>query len=100
MEDDCDTVVYSVLETVAAAERVDPVALPPLAETVDPEALNALARPAAGRRSSVTVHFEYCGYVVEVTGTDRVTVEPLERSSAADATTRSAIEASEGSLAE
>lgn len=76
MEDEPCTVVLSVLETVAAAERVDPVDLPPLSDAVDPAALNDLFRPAAAGRGSPTVTFEYCGYEVTVGGPDAVTAEP------------------------
>jgi len=100
MEDDSDSVVYSLLETVADAERVDPVDLPPLSDAVDPEALNALARPVADERSPVTVQFEYCGYAVEVVGPGRVTVEPLDLATAADTAAGTATGAGEESLAE
>jgi hypothetical protein len=101
MEDDCSTVVLSVLETVAAAERVDPVDLPPLSTAVDPEALNRLSGPLAGDRVPVTVEFEYCGYEVTVGGSGAVTVEAVAPAGAAVGTAPSAgTDASEEPLAE
>jgi hypothetical protein len=83
MEDDASTAVLSVLETVAAAERVDPVDLPPLSDTVDPEALNDLIRERAGERASATVAFEYYGYEVTVSGPGTVALEPVAPSATA-----------------
>ncbi|QLH79092.1 hypothetical protein HZS55_18115 [Halosimplex rubrum] len=90
MEDDCRTTVLSVLETVAAAERVDPVDLPPLSETLDPEALNRLFEPLAGDRVPATVEFEYCGYEVRVDGSGAVTAESVGPAAVAAATAASA----------
>ncbi|QPV62522.1 hypothetical protein I7X12_17590 [Halosimplex litoreum] len=101
MEDDASTAVLSVLETVAAAERVDPVDLPPLSDTVDPEALNDLFRPAAVGRGSPRVAFEYCGYEVTVDGPDTVAVEPVAPSATATgAGASNGTDASEGPLAD
>lgn len=68
-----NTPVYAVLSAVADAEGVDPVALPPLYETIDPEALNTLftARPEAAVE---TVTFQYTGYDVVVRGNGEVEV--------------------------
>ncbi|QLH84084.1 HalOD1 output domain-containing protein [Halosimplex pelagicum] len=101
MEDDCRTIVLSVLETVAAAERVDPVDLPPLSETLDPEALNGLFGPVSGDRAPVTVAFEYCGYEVTVDGSGAVTAEPAASPASAAATAPPAgADASEEPLAD
>ncbi|WP_436910299.1 HalOD1 output domain-containing protein [Halosimplex marinum] len=101
MEDDASTTVLSVLETVAAAERVDPVDLPPLADAVDPQALNDLFAPAAGEGVPATVRFEYCGYEVTVRGVGSVTAEPIGRPATATGTAApSGVDASEESLAD
>jgi len=100
MEDEPCTVVLSVLETVAAAERGDPVDLPPLSDTVDPEALNDLFRERAGERASPTVTFEYCGYEVTVEGSDAVTAEPTTAATEAEAGPSPGTDAVEGPFAD
>ncbi|WP_209452119.1 HalOD1 output domain-containing protein [Halosimplex halophilum] len=101
MEDDASTTVLSVLETVAAAERADPVDLPPLADAVDPQALNDLFEPSGEKLAPVTVRFEYCGYEVTVRGVGSVTAEPVDRPATAAATApRSGTDAGEESLAD
>ncbi|WP_436929624.1 HalOD1 output domain-containing protein [Halosimplex halobium] len=99
MEDDASTTVLSVLETVAAAERVDPVDLPPLADAVDPQALNDLFGSSGGKLAPVTVRFEYCGYEVTVRSVGSVTAEPVDRPATATAASSTA-DASEGPLAD
>jgi hypothetical protein len=99
MEDDASTTVLPVLETVAAAERVDPVDLPPLADAVDPQALNDLFAPAAGEGAPATVRFEYCGYEVTVRESGAVTAEPVDRPATGTAAP-SGVDASEGPLAD
>jgi len=101
MEADRSRAVLSVLETVAAAERVDPIDLPPLSDAVDPEALNELFRPPTGDRAAVTVTFEYCGYEITVDGPAAVTVEPVAPAATALGTDTSAgADASDGSVAD
>jgi hypothetical protein len=101
MEADCDTTVLSVLETVAAAERVDPVDLPPLSETLDPAALNALLDHEAGGQTPVTLTFEYCGYEVTANGPDAVTAEPVAfPATSASPTAASETDASEERVAD
>ncbi|ELZ24873.1 hypothetical protein C475_11570 [Halosimplex carlsbadense 2-9-1] len=101
MEADRSTAVLSVLETVAAAERIDPIDLPPLSDAVDPEALNDLFRPPTGDRAVVTVGFEYCGYEITVDGPDAVTAEPVASAATAVGTATSGrTDASDGSFAD
>lgn len=59
--------VYAVVTAVADRTGQEPTELPPLADAVDPDALNALF--AAGDGGTVRrVAFEYCGYTVVVRG--------------------------------
>lgn len=63
----------TVVEAVADAEGIDPVALPsPLADAIDPDALDTLFRDGSGR-----VSFDYCGYRVTVDTDKAVDVTPL-----------------------
>lgn len=60
-----------VVETVADAEGVDPLALPPLYSEIDPDALDALFQPRLQPTSGPPVgevQFSYHGYTVRVTG--------------------------------
>lgn len=64
-----------VVETVADAEDADPLALPPLYNTIDPDALDALFQPqfrTAGEPPVGEVRFSYHGYTVRVTAAGRV----------------------------
>lgn len=67
-EGDTTNVATAVVETVADHEAVDPVSLPPLAETVDCDALNALFDRSDATRSDPPrrLTFEYCGHEVVV----------------------------------
>lgn len=51
---------------VAEAKESDPLALPPLGETIDPDALDAIISSAASP-GELTVEFEYAGCSVTVT---------------------------------
>lgn len=66
----------AVIEAVAAREGVDEATLPPLANVVDPEALNAVLDSIddAGR-SHAHVQFEYCDHTVQVTGDQQITID-------------------------
>lgn len=68
-----------VVEAIAEAEGVDPVALdPPLNAVIDLDALDELFSPNSGvPRPSGRVEFEYDGYDVVVEG-GAVTVEPKD----------------------
>lgn len=68
----------AVVNLVAALHDDDPTTMqPPLYEAVDPDALDALFVDAAGRwtRPSGRVEFSFCGYLVEVRGDGRITVQ-------------------------
>lgn len=51
-----------IIEALAEETDTDPLALPPLYETIDPEALDRLFAD----RDDGTVTFSYCGYAVTV----------------------------------
>ena len=61
----------TVVQAVADARGTAQLALPPLADTVDPDALDALC--AEGRAPS-SVAFDYAGHRVQVAGDGTVTV--------------------------
>jgi hypothetical protein len=64
--------IERVVEAVAAETDRDVLDLPPIAEAVDPDALNALA--ACDTRAVVS--FPYAGQYVTVNATGTVTVDP------------------------
>ncbi|WP_049925688.1 HalOD1 output domain-containing protein [Halopiger goleimassiliensis] len=75
----------AVIEAVADAEGVSPAELcppayDPLHEAIDPDALDALFEDRAdgAPRSTGSVSFPYCGYLVTVEEDGSVTLEPLE----------------------
>lgn len=64
-----------VVETVADAEDVDPLGLPPLYSEIDPDALDALFQPQLQPASDPPVgevQFSYHGYTVRVTAAGKV----------------------------
>jgi hypothetical protein len=61
--------VYNV---VAMAKDCSPLELPPLAETIDPDALDALLAGSTAR-----ISFRYCGYEVVATG-DEIQVQTVD----------------------
>ena len=69
-----------VVEAIAEAEGVDPVALdPPLNAVIDLDALDELFSPSGGvPRPSGRVEFDYDDYRVAVEGGGAVTVEPKD----------------------
>ncbi|MFP9193555.1 HalOD1 output domain-containing protein [Natronosalvus vescus] len=67
----------AIIETVAERKGIDPLEVePPLYESVDVDALEALFRSRAGQ-STVTISFEYAGYLVTLEGPDTVRLTPL-----------------------
>ena len=64
------TASEAVVATVAERAGTDPVALPPLYDTIDPDALDAIFRDGRPGR----VSFGYAGYEVTVCGRDQITV--------------------------
>ena len=69
-----------VVEAIAEAESVDPIALdPPLNAVIDLDALEDLFSPSSGvPRSSGRVEFEYDDYDVVIEGDGAVSVEPKD----------------------
>lgn len=74
-----DSVTVAVIQAIANREGVDPVALPPLMDTIHVESLNKLVDSAesSSTRSKVEVTFEYYGYEVSITSGKDVSIEPL-----------------------
>lgn len=73
------TASEAVVATVADRAGTEPIALPPLYDSIDPDALDAIFRDDHPGR----VTFSYAGYEVTVCGRDQVTVicEESDRSS-------------------
>ena len=63
--------VFEIVESIAEAEGVDAVDLPPLGETLDTDALETLV----SSERDVTITFEYAGYWVGVDSRGTVTIE-------------------------
>jgi len=75
-----ESIGVAVAFAVSAAERRPPESLPPLADTLDPDALNALfgGRTGDPERGAVRVSFPLSDSLVTVEGGARITVEPLD----------------------
>lgn len=72
-----DSVVVTIVETVAYATDQDLTAMPPLYATVDPESLAALITgPNEGR---VEVRFQYVGCQVTISSDGECIVDPEPR---------------------
>lgn len=71
-EDDADLTV-ALSEAIAEIDGIDTNALPPLAETIPGESLEALT----DGHKSVIVSFEYCSYQITVHGEQKVELEPI-----------------------
>jgi len=78
---------------VAAARGVDPVALPPIYESVDVDALNALLAGAPDRPGDVEgrVTFTYAGYAITVDFDGLVRLRPTGNVSADDSLSHDAV---------
>ncbi len=73
----CDSVTDAIVTTVADAEGVDVLELPPLWDVVNPDALETAFSPSKCDRSvnrAGQIAFSYCGYRVLVEYGDSVTV--------------------------
>lgn len=77
------SVAEAVVESVAAETDTDALSLPPLAETLDPDALNALVEGLEDGR--VAFRYAGCDVTVESDGTvqatSRISVEDQEETS-------------------
>lgn len=80
LPDDND-VVTAVVGAVADAEDASPLELDPLAKAIDPDALDALVTSLGAERTSVSVSFQYAGYLVTVDGGYDVTLSEDELAS-------------------
>lgn len=66
--DGTESITETVIMTVAEAEGVGPLEIPPLEEAIDADALESLfsdTRGAEGDRD-VRVEFSYCGYDIAI----------------------------------
>lgn len=65
-----------IIEAVATENGVDSAVLPPLADAIDPEALDAVLDSIdATGRTDAHVQFEYCGCTVQITPDHTVMVD-------------------------
>ncbi|MFB6122851.1 MAG: HalOD1 output domain-containing protein [Haloferacaceae archaeon] len=69
-----EPVCLAVQTAVAAVEDVEPVDLPPLAESVDPDALGRLFDPDSTNVDQRRMEFVYAGYRILVDGRGEVVV--------------------------
>lgn len=63
-----------VVEAVSRQTDTDPLELPPLYEAIDPNALDNLFNKGGGDSSVDSVHFDYAGHSVTVTGNGTIDV--------------------------
>ena len=61
-----ESVITSVVVSVAAVSGAEPTALPPLQWTLDTDALEAVIGSAREADTNLTVTFEYVGYRISV----------------------------------
>lgn len=76
---DTDSLVDTVIRTVAVYANKEPEELPPLNSVIDADALEALFGPrldGTSRQGSGEVRFRYAGYMVRVSADGDVQVEP------------------------
>ncbi|WP_436924217.1 HalOD1 output domain-containing protein [Halosimplex amylolyticum] len=78
MSEENPTIVLSILEAVAAADRTDTFELPPLSDAVDPDALNALFDPSGRQPAPTRFTFPYAGHEVTITSDRRVLLDTDE----------------------
>lgn len=78
--DGAETPTTVVVGAIADAHGVGTGEVAPLHDSVDPDALNSLFEPTTRRSRAGTVEFEHHGCRVELSCSDRATVEvaPLE----------------------
>lgn len=71
-----ERVSMAVVQAVSNAERTDPCSLPPLAESLDPDALDALFDRAPGSPSPASCHlsFVFGDYEVSIDNGEYLTV--------------------------
>lgn len=75
MSDESQTIVLSIIEAVAAADRADVGELPPLSDAIDPDALNALFDPSGDRPAPTRISFPYAGHDVTITADGSVILD-------------------------
>lgn len=70
--DSKDSLVVEVVSLVSEAKGIEPLELPPLAETIDPEAIERILESDVNE--SATVRFEYAGCEIGVTANGEIFV--------------------------
>lgn len=65
------SLALTIVERVGELEQADPLALPPLDETIDAPALEQAVESVEG---PFGIQFTYCGYTVTITGEDEVSI--------------------------
>ena len=69
-----ESVLVDVVTAIAERDGVDPLALPPLYETIDFEQFEDLF-VGHGYQPTERVQFQYCGHTVELTTDGSVTID-------------------------
>ena len=79
--EDGESVVSSVVVSVAAVSGAEPTALPPLQGTLDTDALEAVVGSARAADTRLTVTFGYAGYRISVDSDGAIRIsEPAQGS--------------------
>lgn len=74
-----DSLSRTVIEAVAEKKEIEPIALPPLYESVDPETLNSLfEQTETGTLRTIEIEFVYDGFLITVTVDDEFTISISE----------------------
>ncbi len=84
-----ESVSMAVVRAVSTASQTDACSLPPIANSLDPDALDALFEPTSdgSARSGARISFVYGGYDVTVDNGEYITVRRDDPPSGADADT-------------
>lgn len=78
--EETEPISMAVVRAVSTAEGTEPWSIPPLADKLDPDALDALFEPGAdgSPRSGGRISFVFAGYRVTVDNGEYLTVRPLD----------------------
>lgn len=70
-----DSLAVKVVESVAEHEEADMIDLPPLAQSINPDALNALFDSIGDLNDTETqLSLEYCGHTVQISADHTITI--------------------------
>lgn len=67
----------AVVQQLAERTGHDPVALPPISDTVDPEALDRLVQTGADGDGTFSIQFSYAGHQIEVDSDGAIRCTPV-----------------------